>query len=290
MAEAPVAILEEPDGDLFGAQVHVHRFEDHLGGVLPGLGAQIHPPERCLGDAAHAAVDVGEATAEDDVQDRGRHRRSEVAVERRHRPRLDEAGETRAHDELGAPPELLDERPKLAEVVGAVGVAHDHIAAADEGERIDVGAPEAPLGRAQHARAAGQRQLGRAVAAAVDDQDLPDHAGLLHPLVAPGDEVGDGQLFVQRRDDDRQLRLRDVVGREQELDVGIDGRGGHQVDGGRRRRAHIRPAFTSGIIASIDLRSASRVELSQRHPRPRIRVVSRRTIGTSPFQPRSPPV
>ena len=55
----------------------------------------------------------------------GRHRRAEVAVQRRHRPRLDVAAEARAHDELGAAAELLDERRQLAEVVGAVAVAHE---------------------------------------------------------------------------------------------------------------------------------------------------------------------
>ena len=54
--------------------------------------------------------------------------------------------------------------------------------------------------------------------------------------------------------------------------------------------AHIRPACMSGIIASIDWRSASRVLRSQRQPSARMRSVSSRTIGTSPFQPRSPPV
>ena len=87
--------------------------------------------------------------------------------------------------------------------------------------------------------------------------------------------------------DDRQLGLRDVVGRQQELDLRI--RAGRQLrrEGGG---AHIRPARMSGIIASIDWRSASRVLRSQRQPSERIRSVLSRTIGTSPFQPRSPPV
>ena len=85
--------------------------------------------ERVPGDPAHAAVDVGEVAREEPVEDPRRDRRPEVAVQRRHRAGLDGAPQARAHDELVALAELLDERLELAEVVGAVGVAHDHVTA-----------------------------------------------------------------------------------------------------------------------------------------------------------------
>ena len=53
----------------------------------------------------------------------------------------------------------------------------------------------------------------------------PDDAGLGQPLLAPGDEVGDRQLLVERRDDDREVDLvgLDLVRGRQQLDVGGHG-------------------------------------------------------------------
>ena len=164
-----------------------------------------------LRDAAHAAVDVGELAAEDDVQDPRRDRRAEVAVQRRHRAGLDVAAEARAHDELVAVAELLDERRELAEVVRAVAVAHDDVLAADVRERVDVRPTEAALRRRSTRAPRGERDLGRAIRRAVDDQDLADHAGLREALLAPVDEVADRELLVERRDDDRDLGVRDVI-------------------------------------------------------------------------------
>src|SRR5262249_29403919 len=53
---------------------------------------------------------------------------------------------------------------------------------------------------------------------------------------------------------------------------------------------HSRPAFTSGNIASIESRSASRDPALHVQPSRRIRPVSSGTTGTSPFHPRFPPV
>ena len=182
-------------------------------------------------------------------------------MQRRHRARLDVAAEPRAHDELGAGAELLHERRQLAEVVGAVAVAHQDVLAADVRQRVDVGAPEAALRRAQHARAARQRQLGRC-----------------------------GRCRCRRSGSRRRCRPRcrpswhqatksAMVSSSFSAGMTIDSSGSGDVapaagartsgrTGARdsRHDAHIRPAFMSGIIASIDWRSASREERSQRQP------------------------
>ena len=68
------------------------------------------------------------------------------------------------------------------------------------------------MGVLQHARAAARaRSRSCPVARAVDDEDLADDARLLEALLAPVDEVADGQLLVGRRNDDRELGLGDVV-------------------------------------------------------------------------------
>src|SRR5205807_1954997 len=89
---------------------------------LPGLRLQAHALERGAGDAPHPAVDVREAAAVDDVEDPGRDRRAEVAVERRHRAGLDRPLPARPHHELVALAKARYEGGQLAEVVRAVGV------------------------------------------------------------------------------------------------------------------------------------------------------------------------
>jgi len=71
----------------------------------------------------------------------------------------------------------------------------------------------------QHARTVRECDLGRPVRRAVDDQDLTGDAGLLEPLAAPVDKLSDRQLLVQSGDDDRDLRVRDVVDRHQQSQV-----------------------------------------------------------------------
>src|SRR4029453_6404936 len=90
------------------------------------------------GDASHPAMDVGEAASVDAVEDPGGDGRSDVSVQGRHRAGLDRARPARPHDELVALPEGPHEGAELAEVIGAVGVAHDHVAPADVWQRIDV--------------------------------------------------------------------------------------------------------------------------------------------------------
>ena len=139
----------------------------------------------------------------------------------RHRARLDVAAEARPHDELGAAAELLHEGRDVAKVVRAVAVAHEHVLAADERQRVEIGAAESALRRPEHARAARERELRRAVGAAVDDEDLADDAGLREALVAPGEEVADRELFVESRNDDRQLWIGNVLPGQPQRDLGI---------------------------------------------------------------------
>ncbi len=137
-------------------------------------------------------------------------------MEERHRARLDRAPPARAHHELVALAEALDERAELPEVVGAVRIAHQDVAAADVGHGVDVRAPEPAARRLQDAGSVRERDLCGASVGAVDDQDLAVHPRLLQALLAPVDELADRQLLVERRDHDRELGLVDVVlGNEQ---------------------------------------------------------------------------
>ena len=76
---------------------------------------------------AHAAVRVPHAGAEEEVEDAREHRVADVAVQPRHRARLDVVHPV-AHHEVGAVLELLDEARDLGEVVREVGVGHHDVA------------------------------------------------------------------------------------------------------------------------------------------------------------------
>src|SRR6478735_8729314 len=106
---------------------------------------QIHACERIAGDAAHTTVDVRELAPEDTVENPRRDRRTEIAVQRRHRPGLDRPSPARAHHELEAFVEALDERRQSPEVVRAVGVSHEDVAAPYVGQGVDVGPAETAL-------------------------------------------------------------------------------------------------------------------------------------------------
>jgi hypothetical protein len=167
-------------------------------------------------------VDVREAAAVEEVQDPRRHGRAEVLVEPGHGSGLDRARPARPHHELVAGAELLHEGTEEAEVVRAVGVSHEEVLAADVRKRVDVRASEASSRRLQDARPVLERDLGRAIRRAVDDDDLADHARRVETLVAPVDELPDGHLLVEGGDHDRELGLDGVRARYEQPDLGID--------------------------------------------------------------------
>jgi hypothetical protein len=74
-------------------------------------------------------VRVRDARAEEDVEDAGEDRVADVAVQPRHRARVDVVHPV-AHDELRARVEVLDEAGDLVEVVREVGVGHHDVLAA----------------------------------------------------------------------------------------------------------------------------------------------------------------
>ncbi len=53
----------------------------------------------------------------------------------------------------------------------------------------------------------------------VNNQDLTVYPSIGQPFAAPANEIGDRQLLVERRDHDRQLGIRDIVGREQQSNL-----------------------------------------------------------------------
>ena len=165
--------------------------------------------QRVARDPPHAAVDVGELAREQPVEDPGRDRRAEVLVQPRHRARLDRSLPARAHHVLVA---LLEASPRTVSAAGSRRCSRRR-PSAPSGRGCTGSHPcrrarapaSAPAGRARRRRGASS---GVPIGGGVDDQDLAAHAGGVQTLPAPGDEISDRQLLVERRDDDRQMRAR----------------------------------------------------------------------------------
>ena len=173
---------------------------------MPGR-AQVQARQHVAPQRAHAAVRVADAGAEEDVEDAREHRVADVAVQPRHRARVDLVHPV-AHDELGALVEVLDEARDLVEVVREVGVAHHDVAAAGGGEAGQVGAAVAAARLVDDARAGGGRELRAAVLGrVVGDDDLAGDAVLGQHGQGGGDAALDVGLFVEARDHDRDDEL-----------------------------------------------------------------------------------
>src|SRR6185369_12648878 len=148
---------------------------------------QIHACERIAGDAPHTAMDVRELAPEDTVEDPRRDRSAKIAVQRRHRPGLDRPAPARAHHELEAFVEALDERRQPPEVVRAIGVSHEDVASPYVGQGVDVGPAETAFRSLQDSGAVLEGDLCGAILRAVDDEDLSGDPCLSKALLAPVD-------------------------------------------------------------------------------------------------------
>ena len=83
--------IDETDPSAWNAKARLGRLDDHFGREFHAGGAQIHAPIGIPGEGAHPAVRVGDSRAKEQIQDAGEHGISQVAVQPRHRPRLDGA-------------------------------------------------------------------------------------------------------------------------------------------------------------------------------------------------------
>ena len=185
-------------------------------------------------EAAHAAVRVADAGAEEEVQRAAQQRVADVAVDPVHRARLDVVHPV-AHHELGAVAQLLDEVRDLVERIRHVGVEHHDVLAARRREAGEVGRAVAAPRLVHDAGAGGRRELGAAVVrVVVGDDDLAADAGLGERVERAAHALLDVLGLVQARDDDRDLDRPGVGGGPVEpCSCAVD-RGHGAVPGGGR--------------------------------------------------------
>ncbi len=199
------------DRELADVELLLRRADDHLGGELHAGRAQVERRQDVAPEAAHAAVRVTDAGAEEEVQRAAEDRVADVAVDPVHRAGLDVVHAI-AHDELGAVAQLLDEVRDLVERIGHVGVEHHDVLAAGGGEARQVRRAVTAPRLVDDARSGGHRQLGAAVlGVVVGDDDLPGDAGRRHRLQGEPDALLDVLGLVEARDDDRELHDRHGV-------------------------------------------------------------------------------
>src|SRR5438128_10247248 len=105
------------------------------------------------------------------MQDRGGYRGSEVLVEHRHGTRFDITLKAGSHYVFIAVVKTLHKRCKLPKVIRTIGIAHQHIFAADEREGIDICPSQSTFQRFKDSRSPGERDFRGPVCGTVDDDD-----------------------------------------------------------------------------------------------------------------------
>ena len=202
------AVLGQRGRDLGDPLFGQRRLDHKLAGELHARGLQPEPHDTVPAETAQAAVEVTDLAAEEQPADETEHRVAEVAVQRRHGPRLDAALKAVAHHQVGPVPELLHERHQVGEVVTVVRVAHDDAATAGGHNPAHQGVAVALLGDRHHACPGVGGQLLAAVGAAVvrDDHFAADLM-LLQESHGLADARRDRLSLIETWHDDGQLHV-----------------------------------------------------------------------------------
>ena len=173
---AGTTVLLQGGGDLDDVVLGQGGLDDHLGGELHPGGLEPQVEDALPVEAAQAAVEVPDAGAEEQLADAGQDGVAQILVQRGHGAGGDAALEPVAHDEVVAFAQLLHEGGQGGEVVGVVGVSHDHEAAARGGDTADEGgAVAARRHRDDTCTRLACNVLGTVGAPVVGDDDLPHH-------------------------------------------------------------------------------------------------------------------
>ena len=160
--------------------------------------------ERVAADRAHPAMRVVDAGAIEDVQQAREHRAADVPVGPGHGAARDVPLEPRAHDELIARADALEERGERCQVVRAVGIGHDDDVAAGRRETAQVRRPVAATPLVDQTRARrGRRFRGAVGRAVVHDEDLALDPGAAERFLRLGHDARHGRDLVETGEHDR---------------------------------------------------------------------------------------
>lgn len=189
----------------FNLQVLRAGLHNHLAGELHARRRTVHGLPGVAAKHAHPTMRVTDASAVEDVQELRQQWIPDVFVQRRHRPGENLALQSRPHGHVGvAGANHVQQLGKLLEVVGAVGVAHGDVVAADALEGVQIRVAVALAVGLDDDGTIFRRNLGRAVGRAVRDDDLAVNLHVFEGGFDPLDTLGDATFFVEGGHHDRE--------------------------------------------------------------------------------------
>ena len=202
LADARVVV----DRDLADAELPPERLEDHLRRELHPGRVEVERRKRVLAHCSHAAMRIRDLDAEEQVEHPREDRVADVTVEPRHGLAVDRPLEARAHHEVVAGRELVDERPELPQRVGLVGVPHHDVLPAGDREPGEVCAPVSRALLADDDRTVLRGDLGGGIrGGVVDDDHLAGAARVADPVERLVDDLSHRLFLVQAGNDDGDL-------------------------------------------------------------------------------------
>src|SRR6185295_10736347 len=130
-------------------------------------GPQIQSEHCCAVETPQATMEIAGRTLEKEPADSSEHRIAKIAMQIRHRTRLDSPKKTVAHHQVIAISQLIDERPEVGEVITVIRVAHDHVFTASGSNASHQGIAVSLSLNLNHSRTQRPGNLLRTISAAV---------------------------------------------------------------------------------------------------------------------------
>lgn len=200
------AIGDQGGWHLGDAQPRQGRLDHHFAGELHACRSQPETENSLSSKAPQPTVKIAAGTGEKQPPQARQQRIAQVAMEKRHGTPGDAAAKAVAHDQLPPLAKPLDELVEIGEIVGVVGVGHDHEDPARRGDTGGESAAVSPLGDRDNPRPGSRCQFRGAVRAAViGDHHLAINACPIEELARLANASRHRGRLVQARQDDGQL-------------------------------------------------------------------------------------
>src|SRR5262245_26104035 len=117
-------------------------------------------------------MDVAELRPINEIKNESCQRCSKISVQRWHCAIFYRAGKARTHDEFVTITETRNETAELTEIIRAISVTHNDVAAANVGDGINISAAKTTLWCLEDTRSGSNSYLGGTISRAIDDQNF----------------------------------------------------------------------------------------------------------------------
>src|SRR6185437_14700456 len=202
------AVLVQRGRHLGHALAGQGRLDHHLASELHPGRLQVERHHDVPAEPAQPAVEVADLAAEEQPADEAEHRVAQVLVQRRHGPRRDPAPEPVAHHQVRALAQFVNKGHQVGEIIGIVGVAHDHVLAVGRDDATHQRVAVTLVADRYHPGAGvGGQPLAAVRAAVVGDQHLAADPALGQESHSLADARRHGLCLVEARHDHGQLHV-----------------------------------------------------------------------------------